>query len=171
MVVPFSKSASATRSPLSASAFAPDKSAFGNAQPLSLSRRASSSQLATAQQLGSFPGQATVKGSVGRGNPVDFMQVDLTANSRMRLEMTNRSGTRIQTVLLDASGQAVTLRKGRASLTVAGGEQGETVFRGLKTGTYYLEIKSAAQGTNRYQASLFVNRTGGPAPLPCGCGT
>ena len=136
----------------------------------SLSRSASNGTLATATPLGSFPsGKATVKDTVGKGNPTDFMRVDLTDNSRVRLALANRSKSQINAALLDATG-AVTKAQGKSVLAVAAGQQGNTVFKGVKPGTYYLRIKATASGTNAYEANLFVNRTSGPAPLPCGCG-
>lgn len=135
------------------------------------SRSASNGTLATATPLGSFPpGQASVKNAVGQGNPVDFMRLDLTDSSRLRLVLANRSNSRLSAALLDATGAVATVRNGRRSLTVAAGQQGQTVFTGVKPGTYYLRIRSAASGTNPYEANLFVNRTSGPTPLPCGCG-
>lgn len=136
----------------------------------SLSRSASNSTLATATPIGSFPpGKATVKGTVGQGNPLDFMQVDLTDNSRMRLVLANRSKNQISVALLDATGATIKVQ-GKSALMVAGGQQGDSVFKGVKPGTYYLRVKAIASGTHAYEVNLFVNRTSGPAPLPCGCG-
>jgi hypothetical protein len=137
----------------------------------SLNRSASNGTLATAQPLGSFPGgKATVKDTVGQGNPTDFMQIDLTENSRIRLVLNNRSQTRLTAALLNATGAVANVRNGRQILAVTGGQKGETLFTGVKPGTYYLRIKSPASGSNSYEANLFFNRTGGPAPLPCDCG-
>jgi hypothetical protein len=169
MVDQFNKSASRFTSQASA---LNTSLAQSSSYTASLSRRASSAQLTTAKQLGSLSpgGTASVKDSVGRGNPTDFMQLELTSESRLRLALTNRSNIRISALLLDASGQPATVRNGNPSLSVAAGQKDETLFKGLGPGTYYLRIKSAPKARNQYEANLFVNRSGGPAPLPCDCG-
>lgn len=127
--------------------------------------RAANGTLATATSLGSFPpGKRTIKGTVGQGNSTDFMQIELTANSRIRVLLANASQGRITGSILNANGAAISTGGGV-------GQTSELLVKGAKPGTYYIRVKGPASGTNRYTVNLFVNRTGGPAPLPCGCGT
>lgn len=141
------------------------------ASQTSFSQPLSRARLDKTSLLGSFSsGKSSVTNTVGRGNPTDLVEIDLAANSRMRLKLNNRSNTQIKALLFDADGKAASIRNGRARLGAAGGKQAETVFKGLQPGTYYLQIQSAPKGTNQYKVDLFINRTGGPEPLPCGCG-
>jgi hypothetical protein len=134
----------------------------------SLTRAARNGTLATATPLGSFPpGKRTVKGTVGQGNSTDFLQLELTANGRIRVLLANNSQGRLTGAVLNANGATVA-----TAATARGTRQtSELLVKGAKPGTYYIRIKGPASGNNRYTVNLFVNRTNGPAPLPCGCGT
>lgn len=132
--------------------------------------RAANSTLATATFLGTFPSsKKTVKDSVGQGNPADFFRVELTEASRIKLNFVNRSEVRLTAAILDANGKLIT-SSGRKQITVAAGKQGDTLVQGAQPGVYYVRVKGVASRTNRYDFNLFINRSGSPAPLPCGCG-
>lgn len=154
------------------SAFEPlQKQSFGQ-QNFALSRtRASNGTLATATFVGNFPGsKKTVKDSVGRGNPVDFFRLDVSETSRIKVNFLNRSNSNLRLTLLDGNGNLVS-SNGRRSLTrIGAGKTATTLVRGAAPGTYYLKAQGGTNGTHRYEMNLFVNRSGGPAPLPCGCG-
>ncbi len=149
------------RAPLAA-----DKLAASKLAGRKTTARASNSTLATATPLGTFPpGKRTVKDAVGSGNTTDFMQIEVTANSRVRMLLSNGSRSRMTGALLSANGAVI------ASAVSRPGQRGEVLVPGTQPGIYYLRIRGAASGTNRYTVNLFVNRSSGPEPLPCGCGT
>lgn len=127
--------------------------------------------MATATFLGSFPaGKKVVKNTVGVGNPADFFRVELTEKSRMRLVLFNRSEKQISAAILDGNGVLVSVNGRRQLASVGAGEQAEILIRSAEPGVYYIRTKAAANGRNRYELNLFANPSGGPAPLPCGCG-
>jgi hypothetical protein len=135
-------------------------------------RASSNGTLATAQFLGDVPSsKKTVKDAVGTGGATDFYQVNLTDKSRLRVVFTNRSGATLTGSVLDAAGKVVLFKGKKQEVSLAANETKETLIRGANPGTYYLRVKGKAQGTNRYEINLFANRTGGPLPLPCSCGT
>lgn len=128
--------------------------------------RSSNGSLATATPLGAFPpGKRTVTDVVGQGSSTDFMQIEVTANSRVRMLLTNNSRSRMTGALLSSTGAVI------ASAVSQPGQRGEVLVPGTRPGIYYLRVRGAASGTNRYTVNLFVNRSSGPEPLPCGCGT
>lgn len=142
------------------------------AQPSFLSRtRASNGTLATAKFLGPLPGgKKIVKDTVGSGNSTDFLRVDLTEKSRVKLILFNRSEKQITASILDANGAVVSTNGRKQLVSVGAGNEAETLVRGAEPGVYYVRIKGPASGRNRYEVNLFANRTAGPVPLPCDCG-
>jgi hypothetical protein len=146
------------------------KPSFGQQNSAVSRTRASNGTLATATFLGNFPGsKKTVKDSVGRGNPTDFFRVDLSETSRIKVNFFNRSNANLRLTLLDTNGNVVSAN-GRRLTTIRAGKTATTLVRGAVPGTYYLKAEGAANGNHRYEMNLFINRSGGPAPLPCGCG-
>lgn len=147
-------------------ALASIQKSFGAPAPLGRIR-ASNGTPATAEVLGSFPpGKATIKNSVGRGNRLDFFRFELTEKARVKLSLFNRSQGNLTAAILDANGNVVS---GRRNLAAAG-DKVDTLIRGAVPGTYYIRVKGAGSSNQRYECNLFVNRAGGPLPLPCDCG-
>ncbi|MBF2049525.1 MAG: hypothetical protein EDM05_041825 [Leptolyngbya sp. IPPAS B-1204] len=133
--------------------------------------RASNGTLATATLLGDFPGRKrTVKDSVGRGNPNDFFRINVNQTSRIKVNFFNRSDVNLKLALLDSTGKAISANGRRQLTTIGAGKTATTLVRGAAPGTYYLKAQGPTNGNHRYEMNLFVNRSGGPAPLPCGCG-
>jgi hypothetical protein len=157
-----------TRSPLQPAISAPVGASVSPLQGSTRSTltRASNGSLTTATPLGAFPpGKRTIADAVGQGNSTDFMQIEVTANSRVRMLLSNNSRSRMTGALLNAKGAVV------ASSASQPGQRGEVLVPGVRPGIYYLRVRGAVSGTNRYTVNLFVNRSSGPEPLPCGCGT
>jgi hypothetical protein len=122
--------------------------------------------LGTARLLGLFPGRRTVRANVGRQNS-SFFRFALNELSNVRLTFKNRSQSSMVGELLNEQGQLVSLGRNRLSERVRSGETLRRAYQGLPSGTYYLRIRSRAQGKNAYQLTLAaVNRPN----LPCGCG-
>lgn len=133
--------------------------------------RASNGTLATATALGSFPpGNRQFKNAIGRGNPNDFFRLEVTQNSRIKLFLTNRSDNSITGAILNGRGKVIAVNGKQQIITLEGGESGNTLLKTATPGTYYLRFSGPSNRSSSYQVSLFVNRKGGPAPLPCGCG-
>lgn len=133
--------------------------------------RASNGTLATATALGSFPpGKAKIKDSVGNGNRIDFFQFELTEKGRVKLSLFNRSQSTLTAVILDAAGNVVSSNGRKRPAAAAAGEKVDTLVRGAVPGTYYIKVKGSGGSNQRYECNLFVNRAGGPLPLPCDCG-
>lgn len=145
---------------------------LGGRKATTLGKRASSNgTLATAKGLGSFPpGNRKFKDVVGPGNSSDFFRIDITENARLKLFLSNLSEGEISGAILNAAGKVVTANGKRQLINVAGGESANTLIRTATPGTYYLRVTNGTSDRSRYEVNLFVNRKGGPAPLPCGCG-
>ncbi len=143
----------------------------GRKTSLTAGTRASNSTLATAKKLGTFPpGHRNFKDSVGSKKSSDFFQIEITENSRIKLFLTNRSEGEISGAILNAAGKVVTANGKRQQIAVSGGEKASTLVPTAQPGIYYLQVKNATNSKNAYEVNLFVNRKGGPTPLPCGCG-
>lgn len=145
----------------------------GRATGLNLGNRSASSRTSPrAKNLGSFPpGNRKFKDAVGSGNSTDLFRFEVTSDSRIKLFLTNLSSDGvISGAILNAAGKVVTANGKRQFITVEGGEKVSTLIQTAKPGTYALQIRNASSGKNPYEVNLFVNRKGGPAPLPCGCG-
>jgi hypothetical protein len=132
--------------------------------------RAANSTLATAKALGTFPpGNRKFRDAIGRGNPSDFFRLEVTENSRIKLFLTNRSSNAITGAILNQRGQVINLNGKRQLITLAANQQSNTLLRSAAPGIYYLRFTSSDTSKTNYEVNLFVNRKGGPAPLPCGC--
>jgi hypothetical protein len=145
-------------------------------QPLSFVRSAAAQTLrsssvgrtlGTARLLGLFPGRRAIRQFVGRQNP-NFLRFTLNDRSDVRLTLRNRSQSNIVGALLNEQGQLVSLGRNRLSSRIPAGETLKNTFEGLPSGTYYLRIRSRAQGRNTYQLTLAARNT--VLNLPCGCG-
>jgi hypothetical protein len=135
------------------------------------SRAARNGTLATATPLGTFPpGNRKFKNNLSRNNPVDFFQIELTGKGRIKLTVSNRSEAPITASILDAMGKVVSLNGRNQRVRADAGTKAETLIKSAEPGVYYLSFRGNSNRTAAYEANLFVNRPGGPQPLPCGCG-
>lgn len=133
-------------------------------------RASGNSTLDAAKFLGAYPpGKKTVKDSV-QNKIADFFQLELTAKSRVRAVLSNRSSEKLTASLLDANGKIISANGKKQKISFDGNQTVETLIRGATPGTYYLKIEGAASTKQRYEVNLFINRNGGPQPLPCDCG-
>lgn len=136
-----------------------------------MARAARNGTLATATSLGTFPpGQRKFKNGLNKNNPTDFYKIELTEKGRIKLALFNRSEAPITSSILDATGRVVSLNGQRLATTASAGTKVETLVKSANPGIYYLRFHGGARKATAYEVNLFVNRLGGPQPLPCGCG-
>jgi hypothetical protein len=136
-----------------------------------MTRAARNGTLATATALGTFPpGQRKIKNNLSRQNTTDFFQIELTAKGRIKLALSNRAEAPITASILDSTGKVVSLNGRKQLVRADAGTKAETLIKSAEPGVYYLRFKGNGNSNAPYEANLFVNRPGGPQPLPCGCG-
>lgn len=134
------------------------------------SRAASNGTLATATSLGTFPpGQRKFKNNLSKQNSIDFFKIELTAKGRIKLALSNRSEAPVTASILDSTGRVVSLNGRRQLVKADAGTKAETLIKSADPGVYYLRFKGNVSRSAAYEVNLFVNRPGGPQPLPCGC--
>jgi len=102
--------------------------------------------IATARTIGLTKQTRELTGDVGKSDRIDFYRFDLLASSSFNLRIKEDSN-RIDTVLLDASGQVVD-----EPLYRRGGELGR-IKRSLEAGTYYVKVTGKGDVSN-YQMSM-----------------
>lgn len=104
--------------------------------------------LATAQRLGTLVGrsQLTWKDSIASTNTSDFFQFNLSRRTRLRLSLNDLTAN-ADLQLLDATGQVI--RRSQR-----GGKHDESIRRGLKAGTYYLEVNHRDTANADYTLNL-----------------
>lgn len=136
-----------------------------------MTRAARNGTLATATTLGTFPpGQRKFRNNLSQQNTTDFFKIELTAKGRIKLALSNRSDVPITAAILNSAGKVVSFNGRKQLVRADAGTKVETLIRSADPGVYYLRFKGNSDARAAYEANLFVNRPGGPQPLPCGCG-
>ncbi|HEY9644167.1 MAG TPA: hypothetical protein V6C57_26980 [Coleofasciculaceae cyanobacterium] len=113
------------------------------------------------------PGSQTLREFVSRRDS-DFYRLTLDTASDVKVTFVNQSKDSIFKALFNGNGSVFTSKRQKQAGNIQPRQQAIAVYRAIRSGTYYVQIKGSSANSSKYKLSISV--TPAPAETGCGCG-
>jgi Bacterial pre-peptidase C-terminal domain len=111
------------------------------------------------------PGSQTFREFVSRRDS-DFYRFTLDTASTVKISFLNQSKDSIFRAVFNGDGSVLTSKRQKQAGNIQSRQESIAVYRAIRPGTYYLQIKGGSASSSKYKLSISTTL----AETDCGCG-